>query len=124
MSGDDFMQEMADAMNVGGAILDAQISDAEQYADLAESGPERTAWLRSLSPGVVAMRVIDAHDEGVPDTMAEEFVNEWAEAITDRLVNHMLDVAAGLDLLIAGGCDQAKNLVRLRDHLRTEASRG
>jgi hypothetical protein len=38
-----------------------------------------------------------------------------------RLREEMHTVAAGLDLLIAGGCDQASSLARLRDHLRREA---
>ena len=92
-----------------------------QYEDLTEPGPSRTAWLRTLSPANVAMRIIDAHDEGVPDGMAEDFLREWSEASTAALTNEMLDVAAGLDLLIQGGCDQAKNLARLRNHLRAVA---
>lgn len=39
-----------------------------------------------------------------------------------RLREEMLTVAAGLDFVISGGCDQASNLARLRDHLRREAS--
>lgn len=40
----------------------------------------------------------------------------------DRLREEMQIVAAGLDLVISGGCDQATNLARLRDHLRREAN--
>lgn len=41
-----------------------------------------------------------------------------------RLREEMLTVAAGLDLVISGGCDQASNLARLRDHLRREVGDG
>jgi hypothetical protein len=63
-----------------------------------------------------AQRIVDHLGHRVTDEPPHTLVEN------DRLREALLTAAAGIDVLIAGGTDQAGNLRRLADYMRAEAA--